>query len=246
MKKVDYDDRYLLAGISKKWHYTDVSINRTFSQWIELFIIRLVMALANLVISVLHAFPLLWNIFEMIARVSPRNAVGYYLRGCYYKNSLGYMGKNVIIDMGVYISSPERVSIDDDAWIDTYTSIRGASKGSISIGKGVHIASYVVLDGNDIQVEDYAAISAGSCIYSQSNYYDGKSMSAASPPQMQSIKYAPVVIGKYAFIGLNSVVLPGITIGDSAVIGAGSVVTKSIPPQTIAMGVPAKVVRKRE
>ncbi len=54
----------------------------------------------------------------------------------------------------------------------------------------------------------------------------------------------PVVIGDYAWIGMRSVILKGVTIGEGAVIGAGSVVTRDIPAHAVACGAPAKVVRR--
>jgi len=51
---------------------------------------------------------------------------------------------------------------------------------------------------------------------------------------------APIKIGNNCFIGLNSIILPGVTIGDNCVIGAGSIVTKDIPPDTVAAGTPAR------
>lgn len=54
----------------------------------------------------------------------------------------------------------------------------------------------------------------------------------------------PIKIGNDCFIGANVTILPGITIGDRVVIGAGSVVTKNIESDSIAVGNPAKVIRK--
>lgn len=54
----------------------------------------------------------------------------------------------------------------------------------------------------------------------------------------------PVTIGDYVWIGSNVVINPGVTIGENSVIGAGSVVTKDIPPNVVAAGVPCKVLRE--
>lgn len=53
----------------------------------------------------------------------------------------------------------------------------------------------------------------------------------------------PVTVGNDCWFGANVVVCPGVTIGDNCVIGAGSVVTRSIPANSFAAGVPAKVIR---
>ncbi len=54
----------------------------------------------------------------------------------------------------------------------------------------------------------------------------------------------PITIGNDCWIGGNAIILPGITIGNGCVIGAGSVVTKDIPENSLAVGNPAKVIRK--
>ena len=53
----------------------------------------------------------------------------------------------------------------------------------------------------------------------------------------------PVVIGKGVWIGANVTICPGVTIGDNSIIGAGSVVTKDIPANSVAVGVPCHVIR---
>lgn len=57
-----------------------------------------------------------------------------------------------------------------------------------------------------------------------------------------SVKAAPIRICDKAWIGMNAIILKGVTIGEGAVVGAGSVVTHDVPPWTIAAGNPAKVV----
>jgi maltose O-acetyltransferase len=57
---------------------------------------------------------------------------------------------------------------------------------------------------------------------------------------------APVVIGNNVWLGSRSIVLKGVTIGDNAVIGALSLVTKDVPANTVAAGIPAKVIKALE
>jgi acetyltransferase-like isoleucine patch superfamily enzyme len=52
-----------------------------------------------------------------------------------------------------------------------------------------------------------------------------------------------VTVGSNVYIGFGSIVLPGVTIGDNVVIGAGSVVTRDIPSNSVAVGVPARVIK---
>ena len=60
---------------------------------------------------------------------------------------------------------------------------------------------------------------------------------------MSRRRVAPVTIGNNVFIGYRSLILPGVTIGSNCIIGAGSVVTRDIPDNSIAVGVPAKVIK---
>lgn len=53
----------------------------------------------------------------------------------------------------------------------------------------------------------------------------------------------PTLVKKGASIGANATILPGLTIGEGAMVGAGSVVTKDVPPRTLVVGNPARVVR---
>ncbi|WPC16106.1 acyltransferase [Riemerella anatipestifer] len=54
---------------------------------------------------------------------------------------------------------------------------------------------------------------------------------------------SPIIIGSNVYIGYGSIILPGVEIGDNVVIGAGSVVNKSIPSNSVAVGVPCRVIK---
>ena len=60
------------------------------------------------------------------------------------------------------------------------------------------------------------------------------------------IKYGRISVGEHTFIGTRSIIMPGVTIGRRCVIGAGSVVTNDIPDNSVAVGVPAKVIMTTE
>jgi acetyltransferase-like isoleucine patch superfamily enzyme len=62
-------------------------------------------------------------------------------------------------------------------------------------------------------------------------------------PPRPTLKTAPVKIGDNVWIGMNAVILKGVTIGENSVVAAGAVVTKSVEPNTVVAGNPATVVR---
>jgi len=64
-----------------------------------------------------------------------------------------------------------------------------------------------------------------------------------NPKERQNIHPAPIKIGKNVWIGANVTILPGVTIGDGSIIGAGAVVTKNIPENAVALGIPAKIAK---
>lgn len=59
-----------------------------------------------------------------------------------------------------------------------------------------------------------------------------------------SMTPAPICIGRNVWTGSHATVLGGVTVGDNAVIGAGAVVTKNVPENAVAGGVPAKIIKR--
>ncbi|HWD37779.1 MAG TPA: acyltransferase [Fimbriimonas sp.] len=108
------------------------------------------------------------------------------------------------------------------------TGISGAaicSAASIVIGKRCLLGANVLIVDTDFHTIDKVP-------RRYTDTYDPKTVTK------------PVIIEDDVFIGTGAIVLRGVTIGRGSVIGAGSVVTKSIPPMSVAVGNPAKVMRQ--
>lgn len=65
---------------------------------------------------------------------------------------------------------------------------------------------------------------------------------ATNDKEKQTVIYGKIVVGNNCFIGCRSTILPGVKIGDNVIIGAGSVVNRDIPSNSVAAGVPCKVI----
>ena len=189
----------------------------------------------------------LLSLFEGLIRNIP-GVIGYKLRYYYYKIICKKIGKNVLIDVGVILNGSANISLDDYTWIEPYCII-SAMLGEIQIGKRVHIGPFVSIGSRDpVIIEDYVAIGASSKIYSNSQtIISGKRMGGAMIPEEDKAFYtAPVYLRKDCFIGVNTVILPGVEVCEGAVVGANSVVTKSVTAWTIVSGIPAKKLMDRE
>jgi acetyltransferase-like isoleucine patch superfamily enzyme len=113
--------------------------------------------------------------------------------------------------------------------------------GSPKVGKDTWIGPFTLLDGTGgLEIGDGCSIASGVHIYTHA--VQEWVVSEGKKPKSKD----PVKIGDYVSIGANAVVLPGVTIGDHSIIGAGSVVTESMPSGSVAVGIPAKVVRSTE
>jgi acetyltransferase-like isoleucine patch superfamily enzyme len=117
----------------------------------------------------------------------------------------------------------------------------------VKIGSQSHVARGVFLDDrnpNLIEIGKGVAITSGVMILCHqrdlTNYKQG--VYAMHCP----FKEGKVVIKDGAHIGIGAIIMPGVTIGEGAIIGAGAVVTRDIPPYSVVVGSPAKVIKTFE
>ena len=114
--------------------------------------------------------------------------------------------------------------------------------GSIRCGENVFFGPYVVVYGHGgVEIGAHSLI-ASHCVIVAANH--------TVPPPGELIRFQPdlprpVKIGRDVWLGAGVKVLAGVTIGDGCIVGAGAVVTRDLPPQAIAHGVPARVVGQR-
>lgn len=110
-------------------------------------------------------------------------------------------------------------------------------------GKNIHIGKHVFINAG-CKFQDQGGITIGDGTLIGHNVVLATLNHDLNPAKRKSMIPKPIKIGKNVWIGSNAAVLPGVTIGDNAVIGAGAVVTKDVPANRIAAGVPAKVIKR--
>lgn len=109
---------------------------------------------------------------------------------------------------------------------------------NIHCGENVYFnVNCVVLDTMKISIGSNVLFGPGAQIYAASHPLD-----ATTRKTLEMSK--PVTIGNDCWIGGGAIICPGVTIGNGCVIGAGAVVTKDIPDYSLAVGNPAKVIKK--
>jgi acetyltransferase-like isoleucine patch superfamily enzyme len=135
------------------------------------------------------------------------------------------IGAHTTIALGAVVQG--NVILGENASVQAYSILVGygsreAPTGQIRVGNGVRIAPHVMMI-------------AANHVFSD----------AERPIHSQGLDHTPIVIEDDVWIGGRVNVIAGVTIGQGSVIGAGTVVTKDIPPYSVAVGVPARVIKSR-
>ena len=160
----------------------------------------------------------------------------------------GHYGKNVYIHPRVHIVRPRFISVGDNVTIDTDTDIyvhpldRDSGEFIIQIGNNVHIGRNNIIGARkSVILEDHVLIGPHVMIGDHSHHYED----VAVPIKVQdTTEPGPVRIERDSWIGANVFILPNVTIGRHSVVGANSVVNRDIPPYSVAVGAPARVIKR--
>jgi len=193
-------------------------------------------------------------------------ALGIALRSIFFKMLFKKVGRGVTFGKNLTIRHPHKISIGDYSIIDENCLLdaKGFSNNGIEIGKGCFLGRNSILsckDG-DIILEENVNIGFNCEIFSGSTVKVGRNTLIAAytylisgdhaydfidkPITEQEGKSIGVEVGANCWLGAKSMVLDGVKIGNDCVIGAAAVVNNDISPFSIAVGIPARVIKSRK
>lgn len=171
----------------------------------------------------------------------------------YIRSKFGSCGKNVYITWPIYTFNPHLINVGD--WVIFYRRVRieafdhlaeyNSSKYKIEVGNGVSI-NWDCHIGAINKVKIGNGVLIGSKVLITDHQHGKINFEALKlPPEQRKLwSKGPVIIKDNVWIGEGVCVMPGVTIGENSIIGANSVVTKDIPANCVAAGVPAKVIKE--
>ena len=137
-------------------------------------------------------------------------------------------------------------SFGEDAEVRPYSYFSGCSKIIIGSRTTIRPGSFLYADvqslfGGNIIIEEDVLLGNNCNVYASNHVFSDKSLPISKQGHTHN---NDVIVRKGAWVGANVVILPGVTIGKNSVVGAGSIVTKDVPDFTVAVGNPAKVIKK--
>jgi acetyltransferase-like isoleucine patch superfamily enzyme len=157
------------------------------------------------------------------------------------------LGAGVYLDQGVYLHGcPEGIEIGANSYVMHNAELhvfnfRDLPHAFIKVGRGTFIGESVVVRGQGgVTIGDKVLIAPMAKILAVNHNFEDVSR----PVMDQGITGRGIVIEDGAWIGAGAVILDGVRVGRGAVIGANAVVSRDVPPHCVAVGVPARVVKR--
>lgn len=150
-------------------------------------------------------------------------------------------GDDVMVGRGLVFRHPETFEIGNGVFLGEQSMIQGRADGTCRIGDHVWIGPQAYFDARDLIIEDSVGWGPGAKVLGSTH----SGVPREVPIMQTDLEIRPVRIGAGADIGVNAIILPGVTIGCGAIVGAGAVVIEDVQPFSIVAGVPARFIRER-
>jgi acetyltransferase-like isoleucine patch superfamily enzyme len=191
---------------------------------------------------------------DLRATESKEQLLARYSAACYDDSASGARARRVVlraicksfgngvkVGVGVLVLHPHTFEIGDVVFLGNQTFLQGRHDGRCVIGAHTWIGPQSYFDCRDMELGEYVGWGPGAKVLGSEHTGE-----PADVPIIQTdLVIKPVRVGAGADIGVNAVLLPGVTVGPGAIVGAGAVVTKDVAPYAIVAGVPAKFLRSR-
>jgi acetyltransferase-like isoleucine patch superfamily enzyme len=178
----------------------------------------------------------IWLSFASVGKNLARRARPHILRARGMQ-----VGPRLHLEGPIDVTAPRNIQLGADVRLGKGVYLAALHTGRITVGDRVYIGRGTIILGHQS-----IAIGPDTMISQMCHITDaGHGTAPGKLMREQPVESKPVTIGTGVWIGAGVSILPGVTIGDGAVIGARAVVTKDIPPNAIAVGLPAKVIRYR-
>ncbi len=162
--------------------------------------------------------------------------------GAFRPEELAACGEDCIFETGVLVFHPENVRLGRNVYVGHYTILKGYYKNTLEIGDETWIGQQCFFhSAGGLYIGACVGIGPGVKILSSQHTEAGREIAIFNAP----VELKPVRIEEGVDIGVNAVIMPGVTIGKGAQIGAGSVVTRDVAPYAVVAGSPAKLLRER-
>jgi acetyltransferase-like isoleucine patch superfamily enzyme len=152
------------------------------------------------------------------------------------------LGSGVVLAPGTSFRHPETFEIGDGVFIGEQTVLQGRFDGHCHIGNGVWIGPQSYFDARDLVIGDHVGWGPGARVLGSEHTGEPRDV----PVIRTGLAIRPVRIEAWADIGVNAVILPGVTLGRGCIVGAGAVVTRDVPAFAKVAGVPARVIGWRQ
>ena len=155
------------------------------------------------------------------------------------------LGKRTVVQGNVHLNGwhlDSSIDLKEFAYLDRGVNITVHEQGHIEIGPRTYVGPYTCIAGpGPVSIGKQCLISSHCGIYGNNHVFDDPNAYI----RKQGFTCKGIVIEDDCWLGTGVRVLDGVTVGYGSVIGAGAVVTKDIPPYSIAVGIPARVIGQR-
>ena len=151
-------------------------------------------------------------------------------------------GDGVRVGRGVLAVHPETFEIGSGVFLGDQTVLQGRFDGTCIIRDHVWIGPQSYFDARNLVLEEYVGWGPGARVLGSTH----TAVPLDVPIVQTDLEIKPVRVCAWADVGVNAVLLPGVTVGKGAIVGAGSVVTQDVEPFCVVAGVPARVIRRRD